>query len=133
VKAEFPSAKPKAANENEADGNVRSIPSRALVAAAADSTRTRVDFEVLRNKTEEVAPGIYLTIRSADVDRQRIDGWIQIADEGRMVFLRDQGTQSATSFTTKHDARSRDLVITHIDKSGIAGYVLIPRGTAVGD
>jgi len=92
--------------------------------------RDRVDFEITRNRTDEVAPGIYLTIQSTDVEQQRIVGWLQIAEDGRTVWIREQSAQKVIVFATRRDARNRELVFTRIDKSGAAGYLLIPTGNA---
>ena len=91
-----------------------------------DVNRDRIDFEITRNKTHEVAPGIYLTIRNTNVELQRIDGWLQIAEDGRTVQIREQRAQTVVVFATKRDARNRELVFTRIDKSGAAGFLLIP-------
>jgi len=88
--------------------------------------RDRIDFEITRNKTDEVAPGIYLTIHNTNVEQQRIDALLQIAEDGRTLRLREQKAQTVVIFTTKRDARSRELVFTRIDKSKVAGYLLIP-------
>jgi len=92
--------------------------------------RDRVDFEVVHNQTEEVAPGIFLTVRDTDVEHQRINGWLQIAEDGRTVVIRDQGAQKVMAFNTRGDSRSRELVFTFIGKNGVAGYMLIPVAKA---
>jgi hypothetical protein len=92
--------------------------------------RDRVDFEVTSNQTEEVAPGIFLTVRNTDVERQRINGWLQIAEDGRTVWIREQGAQKVMAFNTRNDSRSCELVFTHIGKNGVAGYMLIPMSNA---
>jgi hypothetical protein len=105
-------------------------PSGSQLRLLSDSVnRNRVDFEVTRNRTDEVAPGIFLTIQSTDVEQQRIDGWLQIAEDGRTVWIRAQSPQRVILFATRHDTRSRELVFTRIDKSGAAGYLLIPTET----
>jgi septal ring factor EnvC (AmiA/AmiB activator) len=91
--------------------------------------RNRIDFEVSRNRTEEVAPGIFLTVRDVNVGRQQIDGWLQISEDGRTVWFRDQGAQKIMTFTTKRDERTHELVFTHVGKQGVAGYLLIPTTT----
>jgi len=88
--------------------------------------RNRIDFEISRNKTQEVAPGIFLTVRDTNVERQQINGWLQISQEGRTVWLRDQRANKPMIFTTKHDERSHELIFTRIGKQGVTGYLLIP-------
>jgi cytoskeletal protein RodZ len=91
--------------------------------------RNRIDFRVSRNRTQEVAPGIYLTIKYTDLENQRIDGWLQIAEDGRTVLIRSHDAQKVMSFSTKKDERYRELVFTHIDRNGVSGYLLIPTGS----
>jgi len=91
--------------------------------------RNRIDFEVPRNKTQEVAPGIFLTVRDTNVERQQINGWLQISEDGRTVWLRDQNAQKVMIFATTHDERSHELVITRVGKQGVAGFLLIPMTT----
>jgi hypothetical protein len=88
--------------------------------------RNRIDFEIPRNKTEEVAPGIFLTVRDTDVERQQITGWLQISEDGRTVWLRDQSAEKVMIFKTTHDERSHELVFTRVGKQGVAGFLLIP-------
>jgi len=93
----------------------------------ADSVkRSRTDFVLPLNKTWEVVPGIYLTVRETSVKNQRIDGALQIAEEGRTVPIRSQSLQTPATFTTRHDERKRAVVFTRINKQQVAGYVLIP-------
>jgi len=112
-------------------------PQRAAVPAAppaaapaklpADTVnRNRIDFELSRNKTQEVAPGIFLTVRDMNVERQQINGWLQISAEGRTVMLRDQRANKPMVFTTKRDERSHELIFTRVGKQGVSGYLLIP-------
>jgi len=88
--------------------------------------RNRIDFVVSRNRTQEVAPGIFLTIKYTDLEHQRIDGWLQIAEDGRTVLIRGHEAQKVMSFSTKSDERYRELVFTHISRNGVSGFLLIP-------
>ena len=101
--------------------------SSATTLRLADSvTRVRTDFVLPLNKTWEVVPGIFLTVREASLKSQRIDGWLQIAEDGRTVPIRSQGLQDPATFTTRRDLRKRAVVFTRIDKWQVAGYLLIP-------
>jgi hypothetical protein len=143
-----PAQAPQAHQEKNASENIASVPpqreSTSTVGATSNPergvnpsgsntglladavNRNRIDFEVSRNKTQEVAPGIFLTVRDTNVERQQINGWLQISADGRTVWLRDQGAHKAMIFTTKHDVRSHELIFTRVGKQGVAGYLLIP-------
>jgi len=88
--------------------------------------RQRVDFELAKGRTEEVSPNIFLTIKDIDVEHQRVNGWLQIANDGRIVWLRDQGMQNPVPFSSRQDQRSYQLVFTQTAKTAVSGYLLVP-------
>jgi hypothetical protein len=89
--------------------------------------RRRVDFELRENRSDEVTPGIHLTISRADVARQEVDGWIQIAGDGRFVWLHEAGAQRPVTFASQGDERTYHLVFTRVTPGAVTGYVLVPR------
>jgi len=88
--------------------------------------RERVDFELSKGRTKEVSPGIYLTVKDTNVARQRIDGWLQIASDGRILWLRDEGAQHPVAFSSLRDDRSYQLVVTRVGRDSASGYILAP-------
>ena len=88
--------------------------------------RRRIDFEVSKDRTEEVVPGIYLTIKRTDVGRQQVNGWLQIASDGRFVWLTGAGAQNPIPFSSRGDDRASQLVFTRIADHSAAGYVMVP-------
>jgi len=93
-------------------------------------SRQRTDFEVTKNRTEQVVPGAYLTIRQTDVEQQNVDGWLQLAAEGRILWIHGHGAQTPVTFVTQQEQRVHELVFTRIGKNGVAGYVLVPTPVA---
>ena len=89
--------------------------------------RDPATFELSNNKTQQVAPGIYVTVKHTDVTHQKVDGWMQLADEGRIVPIRNLGTLQLFPFLTRSDDRSYELVFTGVKKNGATGYVLVPH------
>jgi hypothetical protein len=88
--------------------------------------RKRIDFELQNGRTQEIVDGIYVTVKKTDVERQRVDGWIQIASDGRFVWLRGQGAQNPIDFSSQADARPEQLVFTRIGRDTATGYILVP-------
>jgi hypothetical protein len=88
--------------------------------------RRRIDFEVSKDRTEEVVPGIYLTIKHTDVGRQQVNGWLQIASDGRFLWLTDAGAQNPIAFSSRGDDRASQLVFTRVAGQSAAGYLLVP-------
>ncbi len=88
--------------------------------------RQRVDFEVSKDRTTELVAGIYLTINHTDVAHQQIGGWLQIASDGRFLWLHDAGAQHPIAFSSQGDERAYQLVFTRIADGNAAGYILVP-------
>jgi len=95
-------------------------------ALAYQVDRKRVDFELQNGRTQEVVDGIYVTIKKTDVERQRVDGWVQIASDGRFVWLRGEGAQNPIGFSSREDARTYQMVFTQVGRQKAAGYILVP-------
>jgi uncharacterized phage infection (PIP) family protein YhgE len=86
----------------------------------------RSEFNVMNRKTEEVAPGIFLTIRRADAGKQEVDGTLQLSSESRMLTIRAQGLQKPFLFYGAAATRPMQLVFTGVTKSGASGYLVMP-------
>ena len=120
-------------NRDETRSEYRSIQDRlengdARLAAISDKLhRDRIDFEVAKNVSREVAPGILLQLTGTDVRRSRYKGWMRLTPEGRTMWFQDQGLNQPVLFYQKGTSQAGQLVITHIGKNSAAGYVLLPR------
>jgi peptidoglycan hydrolase CwlO-like protein len=101
--------------------------SDSLNALSNEVERARIDFELSNNKTEQVAPQIYVTILHTDVGHQKVDGWLQLTDEGKIIWIHGQAVQQALTFVTRSDNRTHELVFTGIQDNGATGYLLLPR------
>jgi chaperonin cofactor prefoldin len=99
---------------------------------ARQLTRERVNFEVARNSTVEVVPGISLTVSKTDVSYQRFQGYLSLTADGRTLRLRNVGAQQAVPFYSTEAERPYDLVVTRVNRDGILGYLLLPAGGVQG-
>src|SRR5262249_42754341 len=107
----------------------------AVRALSSQVDRKRIDFELENGRTQQVVDGIYVTVKKTDVERQQVDGWVQIASDGRFVWLQGQGAQNPIGFSSRADARPDQLVFTRIGRGKAAGYILVPitsDGASVG-
>jgi predicted RNase H-like nuclease (RuvC/YqgF family) len=117
-----------AARSNLSDLDRKVTANQSTVSALANQIdRTRIDFELQSGRTEEVAPGIYLTVKQTDVRNQRVDGWLQIAQDGRIVWLKGEGAQKQIDFSSQSDQRAYQLTFTKIGRGSATGYVLVPE------
>ena len=86
----------------------------------------RLDFEVTKNHESTVAPGVSLQVNGTDVSYQRVNGSILVAPDHHTIWLRQLKVQEPVFLTSFPDGRTRELVITRVNKNGALGYVLVP-------
>jgi hypothetical protein len=104
--------------QNQSQDRIRSI--------ARQLARQRVDFEVAKNETREVAAGISLNVTQTNVNYQRFAGWITHAADRRTLWIEDQGVQQPIAFRPNQGGEAIELVATSVKKNGVVGYVLLP-------
>ena len=88
--------------------------------------RERVDFEVTKNHSREVAPGVSLGVTRTRTAYRRVDGWLWLLPDRRTLWVRNQNVQQPIIFYSKADPRPYELVITQVSRNSVAGYVLMP-------
>jgi predicted nucleic acid-binding Zn-ribbon protein len=87
----------------------------------------RVSFEVSKNHSQELAPGISLGITGTDVTYRRATGWMWVMPDRRTIWLRGRGAQEPVIFYGVKDGKRRELVITNVAKNSVTGYLLLPK------
>ncbi|MFQ5694379.1 MAG: hypothetical protein ACE5HB_00150 [Terriglobia bacterium] len=100
-------------------------------ALARQHERERVDFELARNKTKELAPGVALRITGTNVGRQQIKGWMWLMPDRKTLWVRELGLQQPLVFYHKDGGGPNELVITRVTKRGAIGYLLAPAAGGV--
>ena len=89
--------------------------------------RNRSEFEVSQGHANEVVPGILMTIKSTDVGKQEVSGWLYLQHERRFVYLKNQGLMRPVTVYGGSDKQAHEIVITRVRKSYAIGYVLSPK------
>ena len=97
-----------------------------LDAKARELDRRRMNFELSKEQTREIAPGINLTLSGTDVSYQRVEGRVHVVPDGRILWIRGQGIQQPIRLYTQKDERPYELVFTRVSKDSAVGYVLMP-------
>jgi DNA repair exonuclease SbcCD ATPase subunit len=88
--------------------------------------REKVTFEVPTKAHTEIVPGISLTILKTNTSRQRFQGYVSLAAEGRTLWLDNLGIEESLDLFPRGALHPYSLVITHIDSGSVAGYLLLP-------
>ena len=86
----------------------------------------RVDFEVVRDRTYELARGISLHITGTDARYQRYKGWVSLAPEGRTLWVYGQGIDQPLVFYRPQDGERCELVVTRVARASATGYFSLP-------
>jgi hypothetical protein len=89
--------------------------------------RDRHDFEVREDRVIEIVPGVLLTIRSTNVGRQEVSGWIYLENDRRVIYLKNQGLLQPITVYGVYGKDSHDIVITRVRKDDAVGFVLSPK------
>lgn len=84
----------------------------------------KLRFQVSKNHSRQVAPGIWLGVTGTDVTYHYVDGWMWVMPDRRTIWLRKQG--APVVFYGGQDGRKRELAITHITSDSVSGYLLLP-------
>ena len=92
--------------------------------------RERVDFEMDKNSTRELAGGVSLRITSTNVAQQKVKGWMWLLPDRKTLWIRDLGIQQAYVFYRRDGSGPSELVITSVQDGGVSGYLLVPRAVA---
>lgn len=88
--------------------------------------RQRIDFELAKGQTKELAPGISLRIRGMNPAYQRYHGALWLLQDRRTVWLRDQSVHEPVRFFHKDGGEPYELVVTDVTKKAVVGYLLAP-------
>jgi len=84
----------------------------------------RIAFEVGRNRSRELAPGISLGVTSTDPARKSVDAWLWLVHDRRTIWLREQTEGNPVSFETGDNHGQWRLVVTQITTGSIRGYLV---------
>ena len=93
--------------------------------------RRRVDFELAREYTRELAPGVSLHITKTDRRFQRVKGWLWLMPDRRTVWVRELGLQQPLVFYHKGSDQPNELVITRVAEDAVIGYLVLPADQEV--
>ncbi len=86
----------------------------------------RVNFEVTRNQSQQIAEGVSLGLTGTDVSHRRVTGWMWVMPDRRTIWLNRQSAQQPVVFYGYQDGKRRELVITNVARNSVTGYLLLP-------
>lgn len=84
----------------------------------------RIPFNIARNKSRQLTPGISLGIDDTDVSGRRANGWIWLTRDRRTVWLKKQRLQTPLVIYGLRDGERYELRLTNITRTSVSGYLL---------
>lgn len=93
---------------------------------ASFNNRPREIFSLVRNSTRQIGPAVLLHITRADPLRRQFDGWMQLVDEGKFLWLKNQGVLQSYGFHAGPARLRHDLIVTDLTRDSVAGYLILP-------
>ena len=114
--------------DSQTAGNARDI---SAVSRRLD--HRRVDFEVVKDHTYELAQGISVQVLGTNVAYQRFGGWVSLVPEGRTLWVDQQGIQQPVVFYRQQDGERCELVVTRVGENSATGYLLLAAGQGAGE
>jgi sortase A len=88
---------------------------------------SRVTFEVSKDHSRQLSPGISLGLTGIELAHLRVNGWIWVMPDRRTIWLRDHSAREPVVFYGHLDGKQRELVITGITTNSVKGYLLGPE------
>ncbi len=95
-----------------------------------DHRDQRIDFEISQNRSQPLVPGVTVSVESTDVEHQRYNGWVWLAQDRRTVWVRNQDAQVPVMIYPKAGGPPLRLVVNQVNHGDVVGYLLIPESQA---
>jgi len=93
-------------------------------AKAEYSTGTgRIGFTIPKDHSRQLAPGIWFGVTGTDVTSHQVTGWMWLMPDRRTIWLRNRGSDEPVVFYSMRDGKRRELRVTNITESSVAGYL----------
>lgn len=99
---------------------------REVGSLARQIARERLEFEAVKNRTQELVPGVSLFVSKTNVSYQRFDGRLWLLEDRRTLWFRGRSVQQALVFYSKQNRAPYELVVTRVSKDGVVGYLVRP-------
>jgi hypothetical protein len=89
----------------------------------------QVDFEVQKDRDQEIVPGISFRLTGTDIAHQRFRGWVWLQGSAHRVWFRRQAVESPVVFYPQSGSEAYELVVTRVNRKDAVGYLLMPSGS----
>jgi hypothetical protein len=95
-----------------------------------DHRDQRVDFEISKDRSQHLLPGVTVSVESTDPVHQRYNGWVWLLQDRRTVWVRNQPAQVPVMMYPKAGGAPLRLVVNQVNGRDVTGYLLVPESQA---
>jgi hypothetical protein len=92
-----------------------------------DHRDQRIDFEISKDRSTHLLPGVTVSVESTDVEHQRYNGWVWLLQDRRTVWVRNQASQTPVLIFPKAGGPPLRLVVNQVNHRDVTGYLLVPE------
>jgi sortase A len=83
----------------------------------------RVGFEIPKDHSRQLAPGIWFGVTGTNVESHSVQGWMWLMPERKTIWLRDRSTEEPVVFYSARDGKRRELRVTKVMSGAVTGYL----------
>jgi hypothetical protein len=88
-----------------------------------EPAKNRITFEVPKDHSRLLSPGIWFGVTETDVTSHLVSGWMWLMPDRRTIWLRNQSADEPVVFYSVRDGKRRELRLTNISSSAVSGYL----------
>jgi sortase A len=93
------------------------------VEVAHHASPGRIGFQIPKDHSRQLAPGIWFGVTETDVTSQWVSGWMWLMPDRKTIYLRKRGADEPVVFYSMRDGKRRELKLTNITTGAVTGYL----------
>ena len=98
-------------------------PAPRAVEVAAHASPGRIGFQIPKDHSRQLAPGIWFGVTETDVTSHWVSGWMWLMPDRKTIWLRKRSASEPVVFYSMRDGKRRELRLTNITTGAVTGYL----------
>ena len=98
---------------------------------ARSITPQRVDFELTRDHSQYLTPGVAVCLNHTDRARRQVSGYMWVMPDRKTIWFKNQNAMAPIVYYSDEDGKRREVVFTAVNDRGATGYLLLPASQQV--
>jgi sortase A len=98
-------------------------PAPHAVEVAQRASPGRIGFQIPKDHSRQLAPGIWFGITETDATSHWVSGWMWLMPDRKTIYLRKRSADEPVVFYSMRDGKRRELRLTSITTGAVTGYL----------